>query len=354
MARFLKSRKISYGEIPGSLIFIGNKKMEKTGIQWFLYNKEEFEEKLPENFEDIPAMIPENSVLWINIDGLHDVELISRIGDRFNISPLELEDILNTDQRPKVTEDDNNITIFLKTLEYRETTHKIHGDQVSFVIGKNYLITFQERSSAFFEPVRDRIRNNKGRVRNCGSDYLAYALMDTMVDDYIHNIEKMGTQVEILEEEVLLYSKKDTPEKIYRLKTNIGFIRKTIWPMKEIMSFLNKSESKLLQKKTHSFLKDLQDLSTQALESVEIYHNLTNDYLNIYNANQSNRANEVMKFLTIFASLFIPLTFIAGVYGTNFEYVPELHLKSGYFIMLGVMLAVAIAMLYYFRKKDWL
>lgn len=353
MARFLKSRKVSNGESPGSLIFIGNKKMEKSGIHLFVYNKDFYEEKHLENFADIRDERPAPEVLWINIEGLHDVELISKIGEKFNIPPLELEDILNTDQRPKITEDENNINIFLKEIEYRESTMKIHGDQVSFVIGKNYLITFQERSSTVFESVRDRIRNNKGRVRQSGADYLAYALMDTLVDDYIHNIEKMGTLVEVLEEEVLLQNKKDTTEKIYRLKTNIGFIRKTIWPLKEIMLYLNKSESQIIQKKTLSFLRDLQDLTIQALEAVEIYHNLTNDYLSIYHANQSNRANEVMKFLTIFASIFIPLTFIAGVYGTNFDNLPELHFKFSYFIMLGIMFVIAISMLLYFRKKDW-
>lgn len=354
MARFLKSRKISQGESPGSLIFIGNKKMEKSGIHLLMYNKDYFEEKHLDDFAEIPDELSPEKIFWLNIDGLHDVTLISKIGEKFNIPPLELEDILNTDQRPKITEDENNITIFLKEIEYREKTLKIHGDQVSFVIGKNYLITFQERASNIFEAVRERIRNSKGRVRHSGTDYLAYALIDTLVDDYIHNIEKMGNFVEVLEKEVLLENKLDTTEKIYRLKTNIGFIRKTIWPLKEIMLYLNKSESQLIQKKTLSFLRDLQDLTTQALEAVEIYHNLTNDYLTIYHANQSNRANEVMKFLTIFASIFIPLTFIAGVYGTNFDNLPELHFRYSYFIMLGIMFFVALSMLFYFKRKDWL
>ena len=187
-----------------------------------------------------------------------------------------------------------------------------------------------------------------------GADYLAYTLMDTLVDMYIHTIENVGTAIEDMEEEILTQTQKSTLEKTYRLKTNVGFIRKNIWPVKEIMFYLNKTDTALVDKKTLAFYKDLNDLTLQALEAVDIYFNMTNDYLNIYHANVGNRTNEVMKVLTIFASIFIPLTFIAGVYGTNFNYIPELEYRYSYFIMIGGMVILAAVMLYYFKRKDWL
>jgi magnesium transporter len=354
MARFIKSRKKSHGATPGSLIFIGNQKMEKPEIHIMIYNQTTLEEKHVDGLDEIPENLPEASVLWVNIYGLQDTGLIAKAGERFSIQPLDLEDIMNTDQRPKVVESEKNLSFFLKMLEYREETAQVAGDQVTLILRENAVITFQEKPARYFEFVRERIRNGRGRIRHAGADYLAYALIDTLVDGYIHTIESLGSSMEGMESEVLNNSQKSTVEKIYRHKTNIGYIRKSIFPLKEMMIFLNKTESKLIQKKTISFLKDLNDLTTQALETIEIYHNMANDYLNIYHSNVANRTNEVMKVLTIFASIFIPLTFIAGVYGTNFDYLPELHFKYAYFIMLGVMTAVAVGMLYFFRKKKWL
>ncbi len=354
MARFLKSRLKAHGAMPGSLIFIGSKKTEFPEIHYMIYNRDTVEEKNVSTLKEIPSTIPENTVLWINIYGLQDTDLISEAGERFDIPPLELEDIVNTDQRPKISEGEKNLTLFLKILDYREDTGRITGDQISIILGKNYVITFQEKVRHYFEPIRERIRNNHGRIRLLGADYLAYVLTDTLVDSYIHTIENLGVSMESLEDEVIRHSKKETLEKIYKLKTNISFIRKAILPLKEMMFFLNKTESKLIQKKTLSFLSDLNDLTTQALEAAEIYYNMANDYLNIYHSNVSSRTNEVIKVLTIFASIFIPLTFIAGVYGTNFDYLPELHFRYSYFIMLVVMAAVALIMLFYFKRKDWL
>jgi magnesium transporter len=354
MARFIKSRKKSHGATPGSLIFIGNQKMEKPEIHIMIYNRETLEEKHVDDLNEIPENLPESSVLWVNIYGLQDTELIAKAGEKFSIQPLELEDIMNTDQRPKVVESEKNLSFFLKMLKYHEDTTQVAGDQVTIVLRENAVITFQEKPAHYFEFVRERIRNGRGRIRHSGADYLAYALIDTLVDGYIHTIESLGSSMEAMESEVLNNSQKSTVEKIYRHKTNIGYIRKSIFPLKEMMIFLNKTESKLIQKKTFSFLKDLNDLTTQALETVEIYHNMANDYLNIYHSNVANRTNDVMKVLTIFASIFIPLTFIAGVYGTNFDYLPELHYKNAYFIMLAVMAVVAAVMLYFFRKKKWL
>ncbi|MDD2381903.1 MAG: magnesium/cobalt transporter CorA [Mariniphaga sp.] len=354
MARFIKSRKKSHGTMPGSLIFIGNRKMEKSEIRLIIFNSEHVEEMQVETLDEIPQNLPEGTVVWVNIYGLQDTELIAKAGEYFFISPLELEDILNTDQRPKVTENEKSLTFFLKILDYRQEIDRVTGDQVTIILRDNSVITFQEKPAHYFDAVRERIRTGKGRIRNAGADYLAYVLIDTLVDGYIHCIESLGLNLEAMEDEVLHHSQNSTVEKIYRFKTNISFLRKSIFPLREIMLFLNKVETKLIQKKSIHYLKDLNDLTTQALEAVEIYYNMANDYLNIYHSNISNRTNEVMKVLTIFASIFIPLTFVAGVYGTNFDYLPELHFKYSYFIMPGVMLAIAITMLFYFTRKKWL
>ena len=354
MARFIKSRKKSHGTTPGSLIFIGNPKMDKTEIHLMIFNKEQLSEIIVHHADELPGTVPEGAVMWVNVYGLHDTKLIGLLGERFNIHPLELEDILNTDQRPKLTETDKNLTFFLKVLDYHEDSKKVTGDQVSIVLGENSVITFQEKRGHYFDPVRERIRNSRGRIRTAGADYLAYVLIDTLVDGYIHSIERLGSLMEETEDEILHHTQKMTLEKIYRFKTTIGFIRKSIFPLKEVMLFLNKTESNLIQDKTFTFLKDLADLTTQALEAVDIYHNMANDYLNIYHSNIANRTNEVMKVLTIFASIFIPLTFIAGVYGTNFKYLPELDFRYGYFAMWGIMIVVAATMLYFFRRRKWL
>ncbi len=354
MARFIKSRQKSHGAMPGSLIFIGNRKMEKSKIQLIIYNKEQLSEQILENVSEIPAAVPAETVMWVNVYGLQDTKLIGQMGERFSIPSLDLEDILNTDQRPKMTGSQNILTFFLKALEYHEDSGKITGDQVSIVLGENLVVTFQEKRGHYFDPVRERLRNGRGRIRQLGADYLTYALIDTLVDGYIHCIESLGSKIEESEAEILHHSGKLVLERIYRFKTNISFIRKSIYPLKEMMQLLNRIESPLIQKRTFYYLKDLSDLTSQALETVDIYHNITADFLNIYHSNVALRTNEVIKVLTIFASVFIPLTFIVGVYGTNFDYLPELHYRYSYHIMWGIMILIAVIMLLYFRRKRWL
>lgn len=354
MARFLRSRKKSQGAAPGSLIFLGNQKMEKSEVHLMIYNKDSVEEKQITMLSEIPESVPEGTVIWINVYGLQDIELIEKMGQRFSINPLELEDILNPDQRPKISENDHNLVIFMKILQYREEIKKVLGDQISIVVGNNYVITFQEAIAQHFESVRNRIRAGRIRLRNLGPEYLAYALIDTLVDSYIQNIEILGNYIETLEKDVLVEIKKETLQEIYNAKTNVTIIRKNVRPVKEIMLMLVKSTSKLANKKTINYLKDLQDLTAQAVDAIDIYYNMTNDFLNIYHANVGTRTNDVMKVLTIYASIFIPLTFIAGVYGTNFQFIPELEFKYSYPIMWGVMIIIAVIMLFYFRRKKWL
>ena len=261
--------------------------------------------------------------------------------------------MLNTGQRPKLEEFEDTLFIVVKMLRYDEDSQKIIAEQLSIVVGPSFVLTFQEQPGDVFEPVRERLRNRKGRIRSSGSDYLAYALLDSVVDNYIYIIERIGEEVEELEGEVLESVDPDPIAEIGRLKREMSFLRKAVRPAREAILKLSKVDSDLIQDSTSPFLKDLLDIALQAVEAIETYREILSDELNIYNSAMSHRMNDIMKVLTIFAAIFIPLTFIAGIYGTNFEYLPELHFRYGYFVLWGVLITVAGAMLYYFKRKGW-
>ncbi len=352
MAKFLINRRKAKGQAPGSLVFLGEQKMEKTRKRIIQYNEDFIKEIEVDTIEETFNQTSDDYCTWINIDGIHKISHFEKLGQNFNISPLALEDILNTDQRPKFFEDKKNITIIVKAIFESKTDHSIVTEQISFVIGKNYLLSFQEREGDHFEPVRERLRKSIGRIRSTGVDYLLQALFDALIDNYILSVELLGDVIE--KQEKLLSQPNDTfTESIYHLKTNIAYIRKNVRPLKEIMVRLLKTDSELIGAKTNIYFQELDELVTQTLESIDFYYTMISDQLNIYNTNVSNRVNDVMKVLTIFAAIFIPLTFIAGIYGTNFDHLPELHFKYSYYVMLGIMAIVAIFMLLYFKRKKW-
>ena len=354
MARFFKEREKNKGLAPGALIFIGRKKMDEAKIRLIDFDQNNLHEDNLETIQQGKEFKDSDTVTWINIYGLHDIDLIRQVGEILDLHPLILEDILNTGQRPKIEEFDNCIFIVLKMLQYDDGEQRINSDQLSMVISQKFLITFQEIPQDVFEPVRERMRKKKGRVRSSGVDFLAYSLLDTVVDNYIYAIEKLGGQIEDLEDEVLSKPKPDTLETITTFKRELNFLRKSVRPATEMILKLGKLDTDVIGHEVVPFLRDLQDLITHATEAIETYREMLSDQLNTYNSTLSNRMNEVMKVLTIFASIFIPLTFIAGIYGTNFEYLPELKYKYSYFIFWGVMIAVALSMLVYFRKKEWI
>ena len=354
MARFFKKREQSKGLPPGSLVFIGKKKVEKIRIRIIDYDKNQLREDDPEDIKAAAEFKHTETVTWINIDGLHDTEVIRNAGSIFQIHPLLLEDILNTGQRPKFEEFDNCLFVVVKMLRYDKDSQMIVSEQLSLVLGDTFLLTIQEQPGDVFDPVRERIRNPKGRIRGTGVDYLTYALLDTVIDNYIFIIEKLGEQIENLEEEVLANPEPSVMEKINTLKREMNFLRKTVRPVRDAVTQLLKSESELIAHQTVPFLKDLQDLITHAVEAVDTYREMLSDQLNLYNSALSNKMNEIMKVLTIFAAIFIPLTFIAGIYGTNFEYFPELHFKYSYFIFWGVLIVIGLLMLLFFKRKRWL
>ena len=354
MARFFKKREEIKGLSPGSLVFIGNKKVENIRLRVIDYDQTQLKEDELKDIAEGAEFKRTNTVTWINVDGLHDLALMKEIGSAFDLHPLLLEDILNTGQRPKFEEFDNCLFLVLKMLRYDKEKQIIIAEQLSLVLGDTFLLTFQEQPGDVFEPVRERIRKQKGRIRGAGIDYLAYALLDTVVDNYIFIIERLGEQIEDIEQEVLEKAEPAVMEKINTFKREMNFLRKSIRPAREAIIQLSKLDSELIHDQTIPFLKDLQDLITQATEAIDTYRDMLSDQLNLYNSVISNRMNDIMKVLTIFAAIFIPLTFIAGIYGTNFEYLPELKFKYSYFFFWGVMLAVTGVMLIFFRKKKWL
>lgn len=354
MARFLKNRKNLMGKSPGAIHFVGKQKMDQPRVRLITYNTESIIEHESVNIDQALSAFSSNMVNWLNIDGLHNKELIEKIGHHFDISPLMLDDIVNTDQRPKVVEDGNNLVVFVKILSFNETENKISAEHVSIVIGKNYVLTFQEKVGDFFEPIRNRLRQNIGRLRGSTPDYLFYRIFDTIADNYLLCVGLLGEQIEADEENILKNHSKEIVHSIYRHRTEISYIRKAIRPAKEVSNKLKTFDSVLINETNYAFFNDLDDLVTQTLETVEIYYTMTGDQLNIYNTHLTNNANDVMKVLTIFAAIFIPLTFIVGVYGTNFDFLPELHFKYSYFIMWGVMILLSLFMLWFFKRKKWL
>jgi magnesium transporter len=354
MARFFKKREKTKGQPPGALIFIGNKKVDNIRLRVIDYDQAQLKENELKNIADGAKFKQTKTVTWINVDGLHDLSIMKETGKTFDLHPLLVEDILNTGQRPKLEVFYNCLFIVLKMIRYEKEKQMIVNEQLSMVLGDTFLLTFQEQPGDVFEPVRERIRNQKGRIRGAGIDYLAYALLDTVVDNYIYIIEKMGEKIEDIEEEVLEKADHGVMEKINTFKREMNFLRKSVRPAREAIIQLSKLDSELIREQTILFLKDLQDLITQAAEAIDTYRDMLSDQLNLYNSVISNRMNDIMKVLTIFAAIFIPLTFIAGIYGTNFEYLPELHFKYSYFAFWGVMIAVAAVMLLFFKRKKWL
>ncbi len=353
MARFFRKRDQLKGQVPGSLIFVGTKKVEQTSIHVIDYDSERLIERDFTDVNQIKDLHSSSACSWINIYGLHDIEVINQIGSRYGLHSMVLEDVLNTGQRPKLEDFDDVLFLVLKMFRYDPEEEIVHAEQLSMVIGNGVLITFQEQKGDVFEAVRERIRKMKGRIRQLGVDYLAYALLDTVVDNYVSVIERIGERVEELDERVLEDPDKEIIADISLAKREINYMRKSIRPARDAILQLGKLDTDLIRDYMVPFLKDLQDLTTHATEVVEIYREMLTDQMNVYHSSLSNRMNDVMKVLTIFAAIFIPLTFIAGIYGTNFEYFPELHYRYSYFVFWGVIIVVALGMLIFFKKKKW-
>lgn len=354
MARFIKDRSASKGQIPGSLIMIGKQKMDRPVIHLMDIRSETLEERELESVDQMSPYKDSDSVSWINIWGIHDVHLIRKLGDEFGIHALLLEDLLNTDQRPKLEEGDGYNAFILKMLKFDEESKQLSAEQITLIFGKHYVITLQEQKGDVFGAIRDRIRNTQKRIRFTDADYLAYVLLDTIVDHYIQVTEAIGREIESLEDRLFSTSDSQIIPDIHSLKKELSFLRKSVRPVRDLMLQVVKPDNDIFQEKYSRFIGDLNDLILQATEAIELYNGMISDHLNIYSTLMNNRSNEVMKVLTIFASIFIPLTFLAGIYGMNFEFMPELSFRYSYPVFWMVVLLMVIGLLIYFRKKKWL
>ena len=353
MASSAKKASHKAGMAPGALVHVGERKAEKAKITVMDYSAKKLVER--KATADEACRFAKNAeVTWVNVDGLHDTKLIEKIGKAYGLHPLIQEDILHTGQRPKLEDSGDSMFVAVKMLAFNEKKRKIDYEQVSIVFGKGFVLSFQEREGDIFDPVRKRIRNEKSRLRKLGADYLAYALLDAVVDNYFVVLEKTGERLEELEEELISEPSTETMQEIHKLKREMIMLRKSVWPLREVISAMERSETRLIDKKTFIYLRDLYDHTIQVIDTVETYRDMVSGMLDIYLSSISNRMNAVMKVLTIIATIFIPLTFIAGVYGMNFRYMPELGWEYGYFSVLGVMLAVGIVMVLFFRRKGWL
>lgn len=336
------------------MVLLGSQKMEKPIIRRMRYDADTLNEEEFESLRKAAEGINNNEVTWINIFGLHDMELMKQIGDQFKLPSLLIENVLNTDQRPKYEVGDDYEAFILKMIHFDRDSNELVAEQITIVLGDNYVLSLQEREGDVFNPVRERIRKVKGKVRLQHNDYLIYALLDIIIDNYAILIENIGRKVEDLEDHIFQSKDIKTVEEIYQYKVELNYMRKAIRPVKEMMTHILKSEETHFHENTKKYLNDLNDNIISSTDALELYNNLISDQLNIYNASAGNRMNEVMKVLTIFASIFIPLSFLAGVFGMNFEFMPELKIKIAYPIFWVVVVMVIGGLLIYFKRKKWL
>lgn len=355
MPRQTKSRSKKAGLLPGALVHIGEKLSDATKVTLIEYDGEHYQETGIDQIAALRAFKDRQTVFWVHIEGIHDTRVLEQLGDVFGLHPLILEDILNTDQRPKMQDMGDYMFIVLKRFCNTCNEHSdITAEQISVVLGPNYVISLQERADALLDPIREHIRTSKGRIRKAGADYLAYSIIDLVVDSYFGILETLGDKIE-MEEDVLVNNPTPaTLRAIQNLKRDMIFLRKSIWPLRETVSALERSESALIQDATGVYLKDIYDHAIQVIDTVETYREMLSGMIDIYLSSLSNRMNQVMKVLTIIATIFMPMTFLAGVYGMNFKHFPELEWQWGYLLFWIIAVTVAAVMLILFKRKKWI
>lgn len=351
---FIKRASKKVGLSPGTLTYVGEAKEEKIKVQVFDYDKTDLQEKTFDSIDECLAFKSRDSVTWINISGIHEVAVIEELGRKFNLHPLLLEDVVNTEQRPKVDDFDEYLFVILKMLYSDKNDDEILHEQISLILMPGLVISLQEYEEDVFDPVRERIRKGKGRIRTKGADYLLYALIDIIVDHYFHLFETIGEKVESLHEQVVADPRPATLQQIQDLKRKMIFLRKSVWPLREMINILVRGDSALIEKDVILFLRDVYDHTIQVIDTIETYRDMLSGMMDIYLSSVSNRMNEIMKVLTVIATIFIPLTFIAGVYGMNFKFMPELELKWAYPVLWLVMIGIFVFMVTWFKRKKWL
>lgn len=352
--RTFRRKQSNVGLAPGTLVHVGEKKAEKIVIRAWQYNNAKLIEKELQTVEECQALKGRPGMnLWINVDGLDQVGIIEKLGGYFEVHPLTLEDVLNTGQRPKMEDYGSYIYAVLKMMLLDEEREEILIDQVSIIFGSDYILSFQEREGDAFAPIRERLKNPASRLRKNGVDLLAYSLMDAVVDNYFLILEHFGDEIEDLEEELIVAPKPETLKAIQKYKRDMITLRRSVWPLRELINSLQRTESGLIKGTTQIYLRDVYDHSIQVIDSIEAFRDILSSMVDVYLSSLSNRMNDIMKVLTIIATIFIPLTFIAGVYGMNFDYMPELKWRWGYPAVMIGMTILGISMFLYFKKRRW-
>jgi len=349
----VRKRGSKVGQPPGTLLHVGEPRSERTSITLTRYNDTHYSEQILPRVSDLVRNTDPDQMLWCHVNGVHDADVVQQIGEQFQLHPLVLEDILNTDQRPKLEVHEHYLFIVVKTIEFDNESSEARAEQISLILGKGFLISFQEGKEQLFDGIRKRLNTGR-RLRSQPCDYLAYTLIDTLVDNYFVLLEKFGDNVELLEEELLNNPSTTTLAKIHHYKREMLLLRKAVWPLREVLVSLGRDESELVTKDTQVYIRDVYDHTIHIMDSIDTIRELLAGMLDLYVSSVSNRMNEIMKVLTIFASIFMPLTFIAGVYGMNFQNMPELSMPWGYPIVMGTMLMLGVGLIAYFRWKKWL
>jgi magnesium transporter len=349
------SRTAHKNNIPGAVEYIGLPRLEDVKIDLLEYDESTFtNEVLINSVKELKGYLDHPGIKWIRITGVHNPEILSEIGKEFNIISLDLEDIANTTQRPRIEERDEYLLLVFKILQIDTESREVIIEQVSMVLGTNYVISFHETTPNVFETLRTRILTSKGRVRKMKSDYLVFTIIDIIMDHYFTLIEDIGESIEEIEEELITSPGQASQEAIYKIKRRLGYVKKTIWPAREVLNQLVRSDHRLIHNETRIYFRNNYDHTIQIIETLESLRDLTSGMMDLYLSTVSYKMNEIMKVLTIFSTIFIPLTFFAGVYGMNFKNLPELEWKYGYFLFWGIMVSITIIMLIFFRRKKWL
>lgn len=339
------------GQPPGTLIYSGEDRFTPVKIMLVQYNADEWLEEEIKDLSRVQEKFKRGYVHWIDFEGVHDVTVIEKCGELFGIHPLTLEDIVNTHQRPKFEEYDDYVLAVMKQMQLES---EIVSEQISIILSHDLVLSFQESRIDCFNALRERIRHSKGRIRKCGADYLTYALLDSIVDGYFLLLERFSDRIEDVEEDLIANPTSTTMRNIHRLKRDIIFIRKAAWPLRDLVSNMERSETNLISASTDLYLRDLADHAARVIDSVETFRDLLASMMDIYLSSISNRMNEVMKVLTVISTIFIPITFIVGVYGMNFKYMPELDSPWGYPMVWAAMLVIVVTLLAFFRRKRWI
>ncbi|RJP26076.1 MAG: magnesium and cobalt transport protein CorA [Candidatus Abyssobacteria bacterium SURF_5] len=364
LQRQLPKRSQKAGAPPGSLIHLGKKREGNPRISVMDYDERRFEEREAAEVEELFEYLERPTVTWVNIDGIHQTDILDKMGRRYNLHPLVLEDILNTDQRPKAEDHGEFLYIVLKMLSLHNSFEKegedsahlsveVEAEQISLILGRNFVLSFQESEGDLFDPIRERIRTNKGRIRQMKADYLAYVLIDIIVDNYFAVLETFGDRIEALEDYLADSPTAESLHSLHIMKREMIFLRKFVWPLREMINALERGESPLIEPATLTYLRDVYDHTIHVIDTIETYRDMLSGMVDTYLTSISNRTNEVMKVLTIIATIFIPLSFITGMFGMNFAYIPMESWPSGFYITALLMFLVGALMLLYFRSKHW-